>query len=189
MHWVNVAAMGFTMLMTGCDTTQTVPNAMGYAGRDCSAYRPYVWTEARPIPDGDRRGTLIGPLCIENDEPRLGEVELAIDISHPCTSDLEISLAYDADGDGNPEARAPVEFHRSRPAFDAEQRNAVSPSLAGTYYFRDGAEEYETAFAGLRELPRGHAFYLAVADTAGTDAGSVERWAVYLPESGAIVQR
>ena len=143
-------------------------------------YTPYAWSEARQIPDGDRRGITLGPVCTKDDASELGSVMLRLDIRHPATGDLQIWLAYDANGDGAPDVRVPVEFYLSRPDSSAEELHACPISLQGTYFFRDDPRGHETPFAPLRTLRRGHAFFLQVADTLAEKAGTVLDWAVYV---------
>lgn len=149
----------------------------------------YAWTEAREIPDGDCHGILIGPVLTVDNGSNLGPVVLQLDIRHPAAGDLDLWLAYDADGDGDPEARAPIELFRMRSGISAEQLYACPQSLEGCYFFRDGNGEGEALFAPFHALRRGHAFYLAVADTLAEDTGSVLGWAVYTQDPELLAQR
>ena len=178
MFKLNLATISLALLTLGgaeslrtSDAIGTGPTARGFA------HRRHAGTEARSIPDGDRRGVLLGPIFTENDGKPLGTVLLRLDIRHPATGDLDIHLAYDADGDGAAETRAPIEFFRSRPEPDAAETYACPASLNGTYFFRDGDGD-EDVFDCFSGLPSGHAFYLAVADTLAQDVGRVADWSV-----------
>lgn len=182
---LDAAAMSLALLFMACSFIPQVasePDPSQVDDGQGSAYSRHAWTEAREVPDGDRQGILIGPVLTDGNGAELGPVVLRLDINHPATGDLDIWLAYDADEDGNPEARAPVEFFRARLDVRAEELHACPSSLNGTYFFRDGTGGEETVFAPFHELPRGHAFYLAVADTLADERGKVLGWAVYTKE-------
>jgi hypothetical protein len=182
MFKLDAATMSLALLLTSCadvgDPASARSPDQNHQARAC-AYGRHAWTEALEIPDGDRRGVLIGPIVVEDDGADLGPVILRVDLRHPATGDLDLWLCYDADGDMNPEARAPVEFFRSRSDPGSGELHACPASLDGSYFFRDGAGG-ERAFAVFDRLRRGHAFYLAVADTLAGAAGVVLGWAVYL---------
>jgi hypothetical protein len=189
MFRLSAGAINLAILLIGCasDSGPTVePDFASFSGEPLSAYRQYAWTEALEIPDGDRRGILVGPVLAGDDGAGLGSVVLRVDVRHPDTEDLDIWLAYDADGDGNPEIRAPVEFFRSRGEVRASELHACPRSLDGTYLFRDGRGGEESVFAAFNALRRGHAFYLAVADTLPGEKGTLLGWAVYLEPDAAV---
>jgi hypothetical protein len=187
----DAATMGLALVLTGCADIRDPASARtpdeGLQAQ-ASAYSGHAWTQAREIPDGDRRGILIGPIVVQDDGAGLGPVVLRLDIRHPATGDLDLWLCYDADGDTNPEARAPVEFFRSRSDPGSGELHACPGSLAGTYYFRDGAGG-ESVFAVFEGLPRGRAFYLAAADTLSGATGVVLGWAVYVESSLPAARR
>jgi hypothetical protein len=178
-----VAAASLALLFIGCANVYQ-PGAELIPGRidegQEGAYLRYSWTEAREIPENDPRGILVGPIVVDRGWATLGTVTLRLDIRHPDTGDLDIWLAYDADGDGTPEVRAPVEFFRCRLDLAAEELHAYPLALTGSYYFRDNPDGEETPFAPFRDLLPGRAFYLAVADTLAEDTGSLLAWSVYL---------
>ena len=182
---LDTATTSLALLLMGCAgivQPAIEPESGRYDEGQASPWGGYTWTEAREIPDGDRQGTLIGPVFTKDDGLNLGPVALRLDIRHPAVGDLDLWLAYDADGDGNPETRAPIEFFRMRSDIRAEQLYACPQSLDGTYFFRDDAGEREALFAPFNVLRRGHAFYLAVVDSLAEDTGSVLGWAIYVEE-------
>jgi hypothetical protein len=48
------------------------------------------------------------------------------------------------------------------------------------------ADEDEQVLGAFRSLPRGHAYYLMVADTLAEDTGTVLRWAIRTERTGAL---
>jgi len=191
MSSLDAAAMGLALLLMGCADFQKpaiemVPGRID-TGQEAASIR-YGWTEAREVPDGHRRGIVIGPVLTDDNGACLGRVGFRLDIRHPATSDLDIWLAYDSDGDGNPETRVPIEFFRSRSGSAAEELHACPESLEGSYFFRDDIVGEEAVFSPFRALDRGHAFYLTVADTLVGETGSVLGWAIYLERPSLAAQ-
>lgn len=191
MSSLDATAMGLALLLMGCVDFQKSATDMSPdradIGQDAASIR-YEWTEVREVPDGNRRGIVIGPVLTDDNGTHLGSVVLRLDIRHPATSDLDIWLAYDENGDGNPETRAPIEFFRSRPDRAAEELHACPQSLAGSYFFRDDMVGEEAVLSPFLALRRGHAFYLTVADTLAGETGSVLGWAVYLERPALAAQ-
>jgi hypothetical protein len=182
---LEAALIGFTLLSVNCLDIAPPANAWD-PGRGDPELSQHVWTGASAIPDGEREGVLMGPVFTNDDGRPLAGIALRLDIRHPRTGDLDIWLAYDGDGDGNPETRAPVEFFRSRSDIRAEELHGCPQSLNGTYFFRDGIGREEQVFAQFRSLPRGHAFYLAVADTLPADMGTVMGWQVLIGDDNTL---
>ncbi|MFB3906762.1 MAG: hypothetical protein ACE15D_00010 [Candidatus Eisenbacteria bacterium] len=183
-----LAAVGLTLLVAGCADVKQPVDAQRLNGIEpspFSAYQRYGWMENREIPDGDRKGTLIGPVFTDGEDAELGLVILKLAIRHQAPGDLDIWLAYDADRDGKPEVHAPIEFFRSRQDVWAEERHACPAALEGAYLFRNGRGWEEMIFEPFHGLPRGGAFYLSVADTLAGDRGTVLGWAIYLEEAGS----
>jgi hypothetical protein len=177
---LSFVALSVMVLLAGCaDSAGSGAVSSRVDDGQGPMYHTYAWTDSRAIPDGAPGGLLLGPLMTENDSSELGAIMLRLDIRHPAPSDLDMWLAYDADGDGNPETRAPVEFHRSRSDIHGQALHAFPRWAEGTYFFRDGLDDDNAAFQSFRALPRGHAFYLVVADTLAEYAGSIQGWAVY----------
>ena len=189
---LEAGAIGLALLLACGDGAErpAIERAFGptEAGQ-LSSYHPYVWTGTREIPDDDRRGVLIGPVSTSDDGADLGSVLLRLVIRHPAPGDLDIRLAYDGDGDGRPETLAPVEFFRARSGIRAKEVHACPRSLEGTYFFGDGPDGEEAVFSPFNTLRRGHAFYLAVADTLAGDTGTVLGWAVYLERTESETPR
>lgn len=188
----NVIVVALTLLLAGCGGIHRPTAELDTTGPGDgpgSGYQCYVWTEARQIPDGDHRGILMGPIGTNADAAKLGPITLRLAIRHPAPGDLDIRLMYDSDADGQPETCAPVEFFRSRLEDRAEELHACPGSLDGCYIFKDGTDTEEAVFAVFNELPRGHAFYLSVADTLAEDKGSVLNWAVYTQDPGPLAMR
>lgn len=186
----NAAVVVVILCAVGCMGTQR-PTDDAVNVRHDSVSGPaldrYASSETREIPDGDRRGILLGPVYTENDQSALGPIVLRLDIRHPATVDLDVRLGYDSDGDGWPEIEAPVEFYRSRLDLHGRPLDACPQSLDGVYLFLDGEEHEEEVFAGFQEAPRGKAFYLSVADTLAGVTGRVLGWEIDLesPQSAA----
>ena len=190
MFKLNLATISLALLTLGgaeslrtSDAIGTGPTARGFA------HRRHAGTEARSIPDGDRRGVLLGPIFTENDGKPIGTVLLRLDIRHPAPGDLDLHLAYDTDEDGRPDVSIPIEFFRSRSDPDAGETHACPRSLDGTCFFRDSADEEEQLFAAFRPCPGGRSFYLEVADTLAADTGTVLRWAIKTASPGSIALR
>ena len=162
------------------------PGAGSSIDDPAAGYVRHDWTEVREIPDADRRGILLGPLFIGDHRSQLGAVVLRLEIWHPARVDLDLWLGYDADGNGDPETRVPVEFHRSRSCFWAREVRACPRTVEGTYIFCD-AGNVDGLFEPFRSLPSGGAFYLSVADTLVKDTGCVQGWSVYLKDSSLQV--
>jgi hypothetical protein len=189
MFWVPMTAMSLAVLLQGCANDPPTRIGRDFTAADAgpgAASGWCVWTEARKIPDGDRRGILIGPIVPNDDGTDLSRVVLRLDIRHPATGDLDVRLAYDADEDGRPEFSVPIEFFRSRSDPMGRELHACPQPLDGTYYFRDSADEQGQVFAAFQSLLSGHAFYLAVADTLAEDTGRVLCWAIRTEETGAL---
>jgi len=187
----DAAAMSLALLLAGCADIQQPVSTLDSSRTDdgqSSACARYAWTENREIPDGYHQGILLGPVLTEDDGAELGPLVLRLDIRHPATGDLDIWLTYDADGDGRPDVWGPVEFFRSRAEVAAEELHACPPSLDGTYFFRDDPGDEEAAFVSFRMLPRGHAFFLAVADTLAEQTGSILGWSVLLDGPAVMAQ-
>lgn len=183
MSRTTATVMTLALLIGGC--TDSRPLATGldaarYGHEPGSGYSRLVGSEAQEIPDGSREGVILGPVVVDDSGAMLGPVVLRLDIHHPATGDLDIWLAYDADMDGDPEVRAPVEFFHLRSQVWAGELHACPQSVHGTYYFRDGCFADDAVFLPFETLPRGGAFYLTVADTLAGDTGSVHDWAVYM---------
>ena len=177
----DVVALSAVLLCASCvDVQQTVSPLAADLPRGGTApdgtWR--AWTDVREIPDGDPAGILIGPIRTEDDGTAIGRLALRLDILHPAPGDLDIQLAYDADGDGTPEVRLPVELWRSRPEMEADSRYACPVALRGSYFFRDDPGEEDAAFAPCLTQPCGGAFWLSVADTLAEDTGRVLGWAL-----------
>ena len=186
----NATAVSLAVLVLGCiDLPTSSIGANSIAANSAASWKAssrYSWTQSRQIPDNDRRGILLGPLFTQADGGALGRVILRLDIRHSATVDLAVRLAYDADGDGKPEVQVPIEFYRSRPDARAQELYGCPESLNGTYFFRDGVGD-DPIFARLQSLPRGRAFYLAVADTLAGETGTVLGWSVQLDPSEALL--
>lgn len=165
-----VAMLGLALAVAGCG--RLGQTATGTDARE---------TEVVVIPDGDREGIVLGPIIIASDGGDLGPVTLRLDIYHPAPGDLDVRLAYDADCDGMPEERAPVEFFRSRSSVEGSELHACPASLQGSYFFRDASPGEEPVFAVFNDLARGGGFYLMVSDTLAGDEGCVLGWSVTPP--------
>jgi hypothetical protein len=182
----NAAAAVVMLCAMGCTGTLQPTDDSVSARHDFAsgmALDRYVSSETREIPDGDRRGILLGPVFTGSEQTALGPVVLRLSIRHPARVDLDIRLGYDSDGDGRPEIEAPVEFFRSRLEMHDRALDACPQSLDGVYLFMDGEEEDEQVFAGFQGAPRGKAFYLSVADTLTGVTGRVLGWEIDLESS------
>lgn len=189
MFRTRMMAVSLAVLLQGCAGDPPAGIGRSYTaaeGGPGAAGGWSVWTEARVIPDADRRGIRIGPVATNDEGTDLSRLVLCLDIRHPAMGDLDVRLGYDADDDGNPEVSIPVEFFRSRTDPYARELHACPASLDGAYFFRDSADEDEQVFAAFRLLPRGHAFYLMVADTLAEDTGMVRGWAIRTERTGAV---
>ncbi|MCA9729814.1 MAG: hypothetical protein R3E12_09340 [Candidatus Eisenbacteria bacterium] len=132
------------------------------------------------IPDGTHDGLALGPQSSSAGD-LTDTVTLSIDLSHPHVSDLSLTLAYDANGDGVVDASSPVELYLARRSPDGPEAWFCTDRMDGTYYFRDldwkesGAD---ADFAVFADLPSGGAWYLTVVDSTEGDVGVVRSWNV-----------
>jgi hypothetical protein len=182
---LRLMAIGLAVLFPNCASDS--PTGTGRSPRPADAGPDaawHTWNEVRMIPDGDRRGTLIGPLFSPDDGGDLSLLVLELNIRHPAPGDLELHLAYDADDDGKPEVSIPIELSRYRTSPHGAERHAFPRWLEGTYFFRDGSGEQEPMFAAFHSLPAGHHFYLMVADTLAQETGAVLGWALQISREG-----
>jgi len=172
-------------LMVGCSAL--APDAPPIGGSpdrmsECG-YERFSFDACTVIPDDDPAGLTIGPIHVPDDGSPLDGVVLRLDIAHVSPADLQLSIRYDSDDDGKPDAGAPLELHRARGnGWAAGEPHACPSRLDGTYYFEDDSPCGEgdvslSAFDGMRP---GGAFYLVVADTLADDTGVVRGWSVYM---------
>lgn len=130
------------------------------------------------IPDANSAGLTLGPVPAGTGEEVLTSVDLMVDLIHPCTPDVAMSLGYDRDNDGRIDAKAEIEFFRARRSgWRGAAACACTPSLDGVYYFH-AAEPDDDPLDVFRGLRAGGSFYLAVTDTLSDDVGIVRDWSV-----------
>ncbi len=176
-------------LMAGCTITQG-PKPRGHAPDTAirchdGVYEGYSDRAETAIPDDDPSGAAVGPIHIPDDGQKIEPLMVAVDISHGYVGDVEITLLYDADGDGRPDVRAPLAVFMARlNACDGEALHAYPVVLDGRLFFRDGVEAGTSAEAPVLEsfvgLARGGDFHLVVTDEAPGNTGVVHGWAVFL---------
>jgi hypothetical protein len=142
------------------------------------------------IPDAYLPGITLGPLLTSYEVSAIQGVLLGIEISHPHTADVGVTLHYDSDNDGVYDASSPVEIYLARlDPCDGEEFWACPVELHGAYYFSDEgwASFGETAsFDVFLGLQSGGSFYLTIVDSLEGDVGLVESWGV-LVEKGVYV--
>jgi hypothetical protein len=153
---------------------------------DClmEEYSRHVYDTPRPLTADDSSGILIGPLATGPEHGIIEKLVLGLEIRHPSTGDLNLSLHYDCDNNGTIDAGSPIEFHlmRMHPC-EGEELYACFAELEGAYYLRDEGwkEAGETAsFAVFEHLPAGGSFYLRAVDVCEDHSGVISSWAVFL---------
>ncbi len=132
------------------------------------------------IPDGQPEGITLGPVSVSG-SGTLEDITLSLTVSHPYSADLTFSLAYDADGDGNLEASSPVEMFLSRSQPDSEEAWNCTPTLDGTYFFKDEGWKrngVDSDFGVFDGLSAGGDWYLVVVDSQSGQTGIISDWAV-----------
>jgi|GEM_PF-3003060 len=172
-------------IMVGCSAL--APDAPPIGGSpdrmsECG-YERFSFDARTVIPDDDPAGITIGPIHVPDDGPALDKVILRLDIAHVSPADLQLSIRYDSDKDGKPDAGAPLELHRARlNGWAAGEPHACPRRLDGTYYFKDDSPcgEGEVSLSAFDGMRRGGCFYLVVADTLAKDTGVVQGWSVYV---------
>ncbi len=134
------------------------------------------------IPDNSSRGVTLGPLSTAS-SGIIAEVILAVSLSHANTADITMSLEYDADRDGRPDASSPVEIYLARRHLCHGTESWACPvELSGTYFFLDsgwweaGEEASFEVFTGLKACGD---WYLSIVDSGPGRVGTVSGWEIY----------
>jgi len=143
------------------------------------------------IPDAHHEGITLGPVSASG-SGTLEDITLSLTVSHPYSADLTFSLEYDADGDGDPEASSSVEMFLSRTQPDSEEVWHCTPTLDGTYFFkdegwkRDGVDSDFRVFDGLSA---GGDWYLVAKDSQAGQTGIIFDWAVDTAVTSLVTTR
>jgi len=146
-------------------------------------------THSQPteIPDGDHGGATIGPLPVGRNGSVIRDVVLELELSHSCTSDVSVWLAYDEDNDGVCEVETPIDLYLARPGGrELPPIWACPVRLDGTYFFQyepqaENLQGWDTgSLDRFRGLDKGGSFYLRVIDSTDGDTGTVASCTIHV---------
>jgi subtilisin-like proprotein convertase family protein len=130
----------------------------------------------------------MGPLYVRAGAMTIRDIVVGLEIVHTYAGDLSLTLHYDNDNDGSPDASSAIDLHLARIGDrDAEELYAIPIELGGTYFFKDEgwqAAGEDISFAKTFDgQPNGGSFYLTVVDHAEGHKGLVASWTVEVQEA------
>jgi hypothetical protein len=161
------------------------------------------------VPDNDPNGVWIGPLNTDAGFT-IQDVTLSLDMKHTWIGDLIISLEYDSNCDGYPDAEGGVLCRHDFDGCPVDACCGCGGGLDGTYDFDDvvasieddcgsffesgcyGPDYDSPGLGGFDGLNTGGCFWLHVTDGAAGDVGHVDSWQVRIlgeptvPQVGAL---
>lgn len=189
--------------------SQSIPGP--YTGPNCdlTGYKSETISYAAApvaIPDNNAAGVLLGPMNTPLDGTRILDTILSVNITHTWLGDIKMTLTYDVDCDGQPEASTNVLWRAGNTicqptsvgcssnliaantySFSDEASSMLNPTtctstvnLAGGCYRPSGPSGTGCVgtMSAFNGYLKGGCFRLFLSDNASLDTGTISSWTV-----------